>query len=882
MRKSGKREKIPYSPTTGEKADPTDQTTWGSFEEACVAASIGYEGIGYMFSADDAYTGIDLDHCRNPETGQLQGWAQSHVVQLDSYTEVSPSHAGVHIIVRGKKPGKRSRKGDVEMYDTAHFFTMTGQHLADTPTTIENRAAEVCALYACLFQQDASEPNQQKEVGLPKEWSDEDLLLRARRGKKGAQFWRLWQGDRSDYLDSEGKPDESRADLALCRHLAFWTGRDRERIDQLFRQSGLMRPKWERATYRKQTIASAIDSTKQTYTGTASPEQAVEVEEHDAPWLHSDESADERAKRLKDAAKRVEAEVRRARREKDGRVTVINLPPGVGKTHVVAALGKHTFGHPLGKLNIGLIVERKDQLKQPIFKDWHKQEGCTPQNCPDGYELHRAYAERGYNTAVIHKAHNCLYWQQMEREGSTGYQVEHVGTSYVREHDLIVIDEWNVGKWIPAHYFHVGDLQAAAGWYAYTEGANLLLGAFASVVGGVHEPLQGKPLFDAVNRRCGGKLAEIVEALYADETVMEARPWAETDVLAEVVKLPPVIVPLLVRVLHGELPKWQTGKDWNSHIRMAQQPGEDGQSDPEWKLCISERRRFRRTPDALIVMDATADQRIQELFWRRPVTMVRTPLEPAAGTRHIAVRTGKGYRKTGLTTAENAAKNRDRVQRELQYVLHNHCPNGELGLITFKSILDELGDALDIPAEVGGKKRRLNFWGQRGSNDLTGVDVLVVVGTPVWNPQDIARMGRVLWSEDEQPIDERFEDGRFVDERLQHLSNHITRSELTQAAHRNRALRHPNKTIITLCDGEIDYLPPTTTVTRLGKLTENGETRVQASVAREERIAAAYVEMACEGVVVNGRTLAKRAGVRKMTGYAWLKEHRHEMEERAA
>jgi primase-polymerase (primpol)-like protein len=199
-----------------------------------------------MFSADDPFTGIDLDHCRDVETGQLNGWAVSHIVQVDSYTEVSASGTGVHSIVRGKKPGERCKKGDVEMYDRDHFFTTTGQHLVDTPATIEDRAAEVSAFYAFVFGEDAPEPQQQGAVGLPKVWSDEQLLTRATRGKNGARFQRLWAGDAFDHLGSDGKPDESAADLALCRYLAFWTGRNRERMDRLFRQSGLMRPKWER------------------------------------------------------------------------------------------------------------------------------------------------------------------------------------------------------------------------------------------------------------------------------------------------------------------------------------------------------------------------------------------------------------------------------------------------------------------------------------------------------------------------------------------------------------------------------------------------------------------------------------------------------------
>jgi len=66
---------------------------------------------------------------------------------------------------------------------------------------------------------------------------DSELLERARNAYNAATLRLLWAGDFSDY------PSQSEADLALCAILAFWTARDPGRIDSLFRESGLMRPK---------------------------------------------------------------------------------------------------------------------------------------------------------------------------------------------------------------------------------------------------------------------------------------------------------------------------------------------------------------------------------------------------------------------------------------------------------------------------------------------------------------------------------------------------------------------------------------------------------------------------------------------------------------
>ena len=120
--------KIPYIAGGVGKASSTDSETWRSFDEAVVALKTGrYDGIGFVFSTGDPYAGIDLDDCRNPETGELEEWAAKTVQELDGYAEISPSGTGVHIIVRGKAPNKK--RGKVEAYSSERYFTITGQVL---------------------------------------------------------------------------------------------------------------------------------------------------------------------------------------------------------------------------------------------------------------------------------------------------------------------------------------------------------------------------------------------------------------------------------------------------------------------------------------------------------------------------------------------------------------------------------------------------------------------------------------------------------------------------------------------------------------------------------------------------------------------------------
>jgi len=138
--RQGKLTKVPYAPD-GSRASSTDLRSWSTFDDALDAYELsGYDGIGFVFSSGDPYVGIDLDNCRDPETGEIAPWAQKIIDRVgEGYIEVSPSGTGVHIIIEGAvRDGGRSRKkvhvdgevvGEVEMYSRGRYFTVTGELL---------------------------------------------------------------------------------------------------------------------------------------------------------------------------------------------------------------------------------------------------------------------------------------------------------------------------------------------------------------------------------------------------------------------------------------------------------------------------------------------------------------------------------------------------------------------------------------------------------------------------------------------------------------------------------------------------------------------------------------------------------------------------------
>lgn len=248
----GKSDKKPVNPATGNLAQTNNPTAWGTFAQAVARADAGKaNGVGFVFTEADPYAGIDLDHCigeteTDPDGAPfepVEAWAMDIVKRLDSYTEVSPSGTGLHIIVRASLPPGGRKNERVEMYDSGRFFTVTGQSWG-IANSVEARQNEIEALHAEIFPKKEKTPQSGPQTpAQPVHLDDQQLIEIARNAKNGAHFSRLWAGNTGGY------GSQSEADLALCNNLAFWTGGDAQRVDRLFRASGLFRDKWDRKTY---------------------------------------------------------------------------------------------------------------------------------------------------------------------------------------------------------------------------------------------------------------------------------------------------------------------------------------------------------------------------------------------------------------------------------------------------------------------------------------------------------------------------------------------------------------------------------------------------------------------------------------------------------
>ena len=151
--RKGKSTKVPYQ-ASGKPADTTNRSTWTTFDEAQSAWRRNrqrYAGLGFVFSTDDSFAGIDLDDSLD-EQGDLKDWARGIVERFsDTYMEISPSSRGLKIWARGSLPanlsGVKVGDGAVEIYDHSRYFTVTGRAFRGAPLQVEEHADDLRKLY---------------------------------------------------------------------------------------------------------------------------------------------------------------------------------------------------------------------------------------------------------------------------------------------------------------------------------------------------------------------------------------------------------------------------------------------------------------------------------------------------------------------------------------------------------------------------------------------------------------------------------------------------------------------------------------------------------------------------------------------------------------
>lgn len=290
-----KYDKIPYSPVHGRRASSTNPADWGSFEQADQhARTAQMQGVGFVLSASDPYFFLDID-------GALQDGRWSQLAQElcaafpGCAVEVSQSGTGLHILGRGSPPadhGNRNIPLGLELYTRERFVALTGVGATGSVDTDANPAtlADITARYFTRVQ---AGPSEGWTTEPSPDWSgpdDDGALLEIALRSQGSSaasafaddanrvtFADLFNAD-ADKLATRwpsnvpgGDFDHSSADQSLANALAFWTGRNCERMDRLMRLSSLVRSKWDdRPDYLETTILKATALVQTVYKGAAS------------------------------------------------------------------------------------------------------------------------------------------------------------------------------------------------------------------------------------------------------------------------------------------------------------------------------------------------------------------------------------------------------------------------------------------------------------------------------------------------------------------------------------------------------------------------------------------------------------------------------------
>ncbi len=321
--KPGKWDKIPITPSTGDNAKTDDPATWDTPDRAIAAyPGHGCHGISIVVTKEEGVAGIDLDNCRDPDTGAIAPWARAIIERFSPcYWGPSVSGTGIRILVRASLPAGGKNGAGIEVYDNGRHLTLTG-HLGDTAIrTLEPRQAALDAVLAEYWPPQVRDAGRPRPTPRPRDLDAEALLARALDARDGGKFRRLWDGDDRDY---DG--DTSDGDFAFCAKAAFWTGGDPTLIDAWYRQSRRARAKWDERhyadgrTYGEATIANVLDRVRDFYdpTRAAAPSGANFAPE---PEPEPDDDDDDLDTLDAEALRALARAERRRRREVEARAT---------------------------------------------------------------------------------------------------------------------------------------------------------------------------------------------------------------------------------------------------------------------------------------------------------------------------------------------------------------------------------------------------------------------------------------------------------------------------------------------------------------------------------------------------------------------------------
>jgi len=274
-------DKIPIDSKINKKASVSDPQTWAGFEKALTRyqKDSTISGVGIVLTEDLGIVGIDLDKCLT-EDGSFQ-WGAEDVSKINSYTEKSPSETGIRIFAYGKLPPNGRKQGNVEIYISGRFLTVTGNIIGGN-RTLEYRHDEIWAFHGRIFtgasfQYSSHKKTQtkgEKELEQQETSVDEKKITQIiLNSKQKKLFQQLMSGDWGAFVSPGGRkyPSQSEADLALLAILAFYTGKNPALMRTIFKKSMLYRGKCEQArgmdgsTYLDKSLDKAIAGCRNIY-----------------------------------------------------------------------------------------------------------------------------------------------------------------------------------------------------------------------------------------------------------------------------------------------------------------------------------------------------------------------------------------------------------------------------------------------------------------------------------------------------------------------------------------------------------------------------------------------------------------------------------------
>lgn len=270
--------KVPLDHRSGLAGDANDPSGWLTYDAALDAVQRrGATGVGFVLTEDAGWWFLDIDSCLQDD-GQWSPIAREMVARFPgAYVEVSHSCRGLHIIGRGRvQPhGCKDEPVGLELYTDKRWVAITGTHGTGDPDSDHTAAVQRLASDRFPLTAGGAPGEQAWQDKAADDWAgpaDDDELVRIMLASSKpagavltgrADVRDLWHGNpdalAGTYPDPNGRPwDCSQADAALAQHLAFWTGRNTERMRRLMLRSALKRDKWEEhRTYLWRTISRA-------------------------------------------------------------------------------------------------------------------------------------------------------------------------------------------------------------------------------------------------------------------------------------------------------------------------------------------------------------------------------------------------------------------------------------------------------------------------------------------------------------------------------------------------------------------------------------------------------------------------------------------------